>query len=164
MKRGKSGGKIPSLFHFIGLIQIHRKFPLGRPAFFVTVEKTFEHEWLKYQAEAANKQAPTLKQVTFHQKALVATGVIALSSLLGGCGSSDDVSATAYEECKWEAASGNNYNCDDDNDSFYSSRGYHGKKTIIPSTSKYAQYKASSMSTSSSKGGIGSAFSGIFGG
>lgn len=133
------------------------------------VETTFEREWKKHHSDpmqeehASSEQKLALSKVTFHQKALVATGVITLSALVSGCGS-EEVNATAYEECKWEASNGNSYNCDDDDDSFYSSRGYHSKNTVVPSTSKYAKYKASQMSSSSSKGGIGGGGSGFFGG
>ncbi|MGD8189266.1 hypothetical protein ACQCN2_04610 [Brevibacillus ginsengisoli] len=125
------------------------------------VERTFEREWKKHSSSFPGQKA---SKVSFHQKALVATGVITLSALVSGCGS-DDASPTAYEECKWEASKGNTYNCDDDTGSFYTSRGYsRGKKTVLSSTSEYAKYKASQMSSSSSKGGIGGGGSGFFGG
>jgi|GEM_PF-3919225 len=123
------------------------------------------HEWVESTfAHLLNKKAPNLSEeekreqaeaTPFSKKALVVSGIVTLSSVVAGCGEPE---YTAYDECVWEDQNGNkHYNCDDDNDTFYTSNSYSGKKHKLTSSSKYYQYQMQ-------KGGIGSGSSGGFGG
>jgi hypothetical protein len=113
-------------------------------------------EWVEGRfAELLGKKATHLSKeeikervaaTPFSKKALVVSGIVTLSAVVSGCGEPD---YTAYDECQWEDDNGIRHNCEDDNDSFYASHSYSGKKHKLSSSSKYYQYQMS-------KGGIGS--------
>ncbi|MGC5328379.1 hypothetical protein [Brevibacillus sp. SYSU BS000544] len=128
------------------------------------VEETFEHELKKQKTVTDEEKSQIMGRISFNKKALVVMGVVSMAAVVSGCSDSEPVTATAYEECQWEDANGIEHNCDDDNDSFYSSKGYKSKKALVSTSSKYYQHKASQMSSSSSKSGIGGGGSGTFGG
>lgn len=121
------------------------------------VEQSFHQAWESHHAKDPDHHSLKPEAVPFHRKALVATGVISVAALLGGC---TDEDPTAYQECQWERETfGYEYDCEDDDSDFYIKKGYSGKKAIVSKSSPYYQTYKSHISTS--KGGVGSG--GIFG-
>ncbi|UFJ42725.1 hypothetical protein LOK74_09620 [Brevibacillus humidisoli] len=129
------------------------------------VNQTFAKQCNQLSAETTaseQKLQSSISKVPFHRKALAVTGVISLTAALAGC-AEDEPELTTYDECQWEVeTNGLEYDCDDEDSSFYVKKGYKNKSQKVSASSSF--YKSQVSRSVSSKGGIGSGGSRSFGG